>query len=243
MIVVPAIDLVGGRCVRLAQGDFARETRYDASPQAALDAFATAGAREVHVVDLDGARSGRPVQHDLLRSLATSARVALQVAGGVRSAQDVASLLDVGVARVVIGSMALAQPDLFEALLSEHGADRLVLALDVRVSDDGVLQIARHGWQSVDAASFDEVMTRHPGLRHILVTDIGRDGMLGGPNLPLARRIVAQYPHVALQASGGVGALDDIDALAATGAARAIVGKALWERRFTLEEAIARAGG
>lgn len=242
MIAVPAIDVIGGRCVRLAQGDFARETVYADEPVQALAAFARSGAREAHCVDLDGARARRPVQHDLFERLLASTGLRLQLAGGFRTPDQVRRMLDRGAARVVIGSLALDDPPAFSAMLEEFGPDRLTLALDVRLVDDRPM-VATHGWTGESGQTLDSVLERFPAVRHLLVTDIGRDGMLMGPNLPLMTRIRERHPGVALQASGGVAGLDDLDALRSVGAARAIVGKAIWEGRFTVDEAVTRAGG
>ena len=246
MILYPAIDLIAGRCVRLAQGDFARETRYDEEPAAALDRFADEGATWAHIVDLDGAKAKEPRQHALLANLAHSARLKLQVAGGVRSPEHVATLIDAGVSRVVVGSLAVNNPPAFAALLDKFGPERLTLALDVRIEGEiierGAAMVATHGWAEGSGQSFDQVLDQFPTVRHLLVTDIGRDGMLTGPNVPLIQAIVDWYPGVALQASGGVATLDDLAILAQSGVAGAIVGKALWEGRFTVEQALQAAG-
>ncbi|MEO7503706.1 MAG: HisA/HisF-related TIM barrel protein [Sphingomicrobium sp.] len=242
MILLPAIDLIGGRCVRLAQGDFARETRYSDDPAAALAGFAEGGASEAHLVDLDGARAGAPRQHELLASLARQSPLKLQVAGGFRTADQVEALLDAGVERVVIGSLALADPDAFSAMLERFGAERLTLALDVRL-EDGRAMVATHGWAEGSGRTLDEVLGQFPAVRHLLVTDIARDGMLSGPNVALTNSIVTMHPGVALQASGGVADVANLTALLDAGAARAIVGKAIWEGRFTVAEGVTHARG
>ena len=242
MILLPAIDLIGGRCVRLAQGDFARETSYSDDPAAALTVFALGGAEEAHLVDLDGARAGAPRQHDLFATLARATSLKLQVAGGFRTARQVAAVLDAGVERVVIGSLALIDPAAFVAMLDRFGPDRLTLALDVRI-DGGETIVATHGWQVGSGRTLSDVLATFPGVRHLLVTDIARDGMLSGPNILLLNAILADFPSVELQASGGVAMLADLSALAATSAARAVVGKAIWERRFTVAEGVAIARG
>jgi phosphoribosylformimino-5-aminoimidazole carboxamide ribotide isomerase len=234
MIVYPAIDLMGGRVVRLAQGRFDEATTYAADPAQALAAFAAAGAEWAHVVDLDGARAGAPVQHELVGALAASAPLSLQVAGGFRTRDQVAAMLDRGAARVVIGSLAVSRPDLVAALLKEFGGDRITLSLDVRI-EEGVPFVAVSGWTQDSGRSLWDVAALYPQARHLLLTDIGRDGMLSGPNFDLLEEAGRRLPHLAIQASGGVSSLDD---LARLGTAGAIVGKALWEGRFTLEEAI-----
>ena len=242
MKLLPAIDLIGGRCVRLSQGDFSRETFYSDDPLAALADFAKSGAEEVHLVDLDGARAGAPRQHELLALLANETPLRLQVAGGVRSRGHVARLIESGVARVVIGSLALTDPATVAAMLLDFGPDHITLALDVRI-EDGVAMVATHGWERGSGRTLDEVLGQFPAVRHLLVTDIARDGMLSGPNVALMRAILTNFPQIELQASGGIANLSDLDALREAGAAATIVGKAIWERRFTVAEGIARARG
>lgn len=242
MKLLPAIDLIGGRCVRLSQGDFARETSYSDDPAAALADFAVGGAGEAHLVDLDGARAGAPRQHSLFAALARSTDLKLQVAGGFRSADQVAAMLDSGVNRVVIGSLALADPAAFTAMLDRFSPDRLTLALDVRLDGEAAI-VATHGWQNGSGQALADVLGQFPAVRHLLVTDIARDGMMTGPNVALMRAILARFPEVELQASGGVAELGDLDALRDAGVAAAIVGKAIWEGRFTVAQGIASARG
>ena len=237
MILYPAIDLIAGRCVRLAQGDFARETQYEEDPAAALTRFANEGAAWAHIVDLDGAKAKEPRQHDLLAALAKGSSLKLQVAGGVRTLGHVARLLDAGVARVVVGSLAVNDPPAFTAMLDKFGPEKLTLALDVRLVGKHAM-VATHGWTEGSGQTLDHVLKQFPTVRHLLVTDIGRDGMLTGPNLPLIEAIADSWPKVALQASGGVARLDDLPHLKQVGAAGAIVGKALWEGRFTVRQAL-----
>lgn len=242
MILLPAIDLIGGRCVRLVQGDFARVTTYSTDPATAVGAFASGGATEAHLVDLDGARTGSPCQHDLFATLAKSSALTLQVAGGFRTADQVAAVLDRGVSRVVIGSLALSDPAVFAALLDRFGPDSLTLALDVLL-EGGAAMVATNGWKIGSGRTLSDVLQQFPAVRHLLVTDIATDGMLSGPNVALMRSVISQFPGVELQASGGVATLADLAALRATGAARAIVGKAIWERRFSVAEGVAHARG
>lgn len=237
MIVYPAIDLMSGRCVRLAQGRFEDATIYSADPAEALAGFAAAGATWAHIVDLDGARAGTPVQHDLLVSLAGSAVLNLQVAGGLRTQEQIARLLDAGVGRVVIGSLTVKDPEAVSSFLAEFGPERITLALDVNVVD-GVPMVATAGWTETSTRSLWDIAALYPQARHLLVTDISRDGMMSGANEPLLAEVVGRLPHLAVQASGGVSSLDELRRLPTNGA---IVGKALWEGRIDLAEAI-RAG-
>jgi phosphoribosylformimino-5-aminoimidazole carboxamide ribotide isomerase len=234
MIVYPAMDVMGGTVVRLTQGRFEEATRYPAEPSEALLRFAGAGAEWAHVVDLDGARAGAPVQHDLLADLARNAPLKLQVAGGFRTAAQIARMLDAGVGRVVIGSLAVKQPELVQGFLAEFGAERITLSLDVRVIE-GLPLVATTGWAEDSGQSLWEVAGLYPQARHLLLTDIGRDGMLAGPNFGLLEEAGERLPHLAIQASGGVSSLEDLARLRTAGA---IVGKALWEGRVDLAEAI-----
>ncbi len=237
MIVYPAMDLMGGRCVRLAQGRFDEATVYPTEPAEALHAFADAGATWAHIVDLDGARDAAPRQHDFIADLARDAPLALQVAGGFREPGHYARMFDAGVARLVVGSLAVSRPDMVRSLITTYGGDRITLALDVNIIHD-VPIVATRGWTEASGLSLWDVAFRYPDARHILVTDIARDGMMTGPNTALVEEAAGRLPHLAVQASGGVSSLADLTALAATGAAGAIVGKALWEDRFTCREAI-----
>ena len=237
MLIYPAIDLMEGRCVRLSQGRFEAPTVYPADPGAALAGFAAAGATWAHVVDLEGARAGEPRQHALIASLAKDNGPRLQVAGGFRTRDQLVRMFDAGVARVVIGSLAVTAPDQAKALIDEFGPDRVVLAFDVRLID-GAPVIATSGWLESSGSNLWEVASYYPQARHLLVTDISRDGMLSGPNVELMEEIVRRVPRLELQASGGVTWLDDIRKLNRIGAAGAIVGKAIWEGRFGLAEAI-----
>ena len=233
MILYPAMDLIAGRIVRLRQGRFDEVTFYDPAPHDALRSFAGAGAEWAHVVDLDGARTGAPAQHALLKELAASTTLRLQVAGGVRSADHLAALIEAGASRVVVGSLAVRDPDATAALLERFGPDHITLSLDVRV--DGEPMVATHGWQEDSGRTLWDVAALYPSARHLLLTDIGRDGMLEGPNHALLAQAVERLPHLAIQASGGVTSLDDVAQLTTDGA---ILGRAMWEGRLNLAEVL-----
>jgi phosphoribosylformimino-5-aminoimidazole carboxamide ribotide isomerase len=234
MIIYPAMDLMDGRCVRLAQGRFDDATIYSADPAEALAGFASAGATWAHVVDLDGARARAPRQHDLIAALAAEAPLKLQVAGGFRTAEQIECMLDAGVGRVVIGSLAVSDPDLVNGFIDRFGGEAITLALDVNIVE-GVPMVATAGWTESSALSLWDAAARYPEARHMLVTDISRDGMLTGPNVELLVEAVERLPDLAIQASGGVASLDDLRGLPTAGA---IVGKALWEGRIDLKQAI-----
>lgn len=242
MIVYPAIDLKDGDCVRLMHGRFDQVTRYDAQPAARLAAFAAEGAEWVHIVDLDGAEAGRAVQHGLIGQLTGSVAVKIQSGGGVRSADDVSRLLDAGVARVVVGSLAVTKPDEVARWLDRFGPEALTLALDVKIAD-GVPIPALKGWSEAAEIDLWAALDRYPAgtVRHLLVTDVGRDGGLTGPNIELLGEVRRRRPDLAVQASGGVSSLDDLVAARGVGCDGAIVGRALYEGRFSVAEAIGAA--
>ncbi len=239
MLIYPAIDLRDGQCVRLAQGRFDQVTQYGA-PEPQLRDFAKAGAEWVHVVDLDGAEAGAPRQYALIGALARKGLVNIQSGGGVRAQAHVETLLNAGVQRVVIGSAAVRDPDSVRNWTAIFGLDRICCAFDVREGAEG-WEVAAHGWKEGAGVSLRNALALYPPgqLRHILVTDISRDGVLAGPNVDLMRKLCAHRPDLQVQASGGVAQLSDIPALRETGAASVIIGRALYEKRFTLEQALA----
>jgi phosphoribosylformimino-5-aminoimidazole carboxamide ribotide isomerase len=237
MIIYPAMDLMGGRCVRLAQGRFDDCTSYMLDPAEAVLTFEEAGAEWTHVVDLDGAREGGPRQHGLICDIALSVSVALQVAGGFREPEQFERVFDAGVDRVVIGSLAVRDPAKTHDLFARFGGARIALALDVKVEEDRPI-VATGGWTESSGKDLWELAEAYPQARHLLVTDISRDGMMQGPNVDLIAECVRRFPGLQVQASGGVSSLGDLRKLKAAGAAGAIVGKALWEQRIDLAQAI-----
>ena len=239
MLIYPAVDLRGGVCVRLYQGRFDAVTRYDEDPRARLEAFASAGAEWVHVVDLDGAEAGAPRQHSLIGELARACGLRVQAGGGVRTGDDVARLLDAGVERVVVGSTAVRDPGAVADWLDVFGREALTVALDVRIGADGP-EAVTHGWTEGSGVSLWTALDRlrFGRLAHLLVTDVAKDGALAGPNLELITEIVRRRPDLKLQASGGVRGMADLAALRAAGAAAAVVGKAIYEGLFQLQDAL-----
>jgi phosphoribosylformimino-5-aminoimidazole carboxamide ribotide isomerase len=238
MQLIPAIDLRGGRVVRLLQGRFDAETVYGDDPMAVLDTYAGLGARVVHVVDLDGARAGAPRNATVIGALAGARRATLQVGGGVRDRDTVTRLLGAGVARVVVGSAAVSAAVHVASWLREFGADSIVLAFDVRLGEDGVPRLATHGWEHQTTLELWDAVSRFTphGLRHVLCTDVSRDGALSGPNLPLYQEAVRRFPGVRWQASGGVRNVGDLHDLATAGVAGAVSGRALLEGRMQPQE-------
>ncbi len=238
MLLIPAIDLRGGRCVRLFQGDFGAETRYEYSPRELLEKYRALGASWVHVVDLDGARDGVLANRAVIVDLAAQRGLRLQVGGGIRSAEIIEDLISSGVERVVVGSAAVERPDDVIGWISRFGSDRICLALDVRHDHHGEPQVRTRGWKSGTAISLWEAVELYPpaAVRNVLCTDIERDGALTGPNFDLYRDAIQRFPRIAWQASGGVRDAADLAALERIGATAAVSGKALLEERIRPEE-------
>lgn len=239
-MIIPALDLIDGTVVRLHQGDYAQQRDYGNDPLTRLQGYAAEGAEVLHLVDLTGAKDPAKRQIPLIKTLVAGVNVPVQVGGGIRTEEDVAALLEAGVARVVVGSTAVKSPEIVKGWFTRFGAEALVLALDVRIDAAGVKQVAVSGWQEDSGVSLEELIeTYQPvGLKHVLCTDISRDGTLAGSNVSLYEEVCARYPQIAFQSSGGIGGLQDIAALRGTGVRGVIVGRALLEGKFNVTEAI-----
>jgi phosphoribosylformimino-5-aminoimidazole carboxamide ribotide isomerase len=238
MLLIPSIDLRSGRCVRLRQGDFATESAYSIEPARLLERYYSLGARWLHVVDLDGAKDGLAVNAPIIATLARAGMMSLQVGGGVRSASIIEALLSIGVARVVVGTAAIKRPDEVAAWLDQFGAERICVAFDVRLGAHGVPHVRTDGWTRNSALSLSRAISAFPRemLRHVLCTDIERDGTLRGPNLGLYRECCEQFPEFKWQASGGIRDHHDLRFLRKIGLAAAISGTALLEERMSPTE-------
>jgi phosphoribosylformimino-5-aminoimidazole carboxamide ribotide isomerase len=238
MLLLPAIDLRQGRCVRLYQGDFAAETRYELAPHELLQRYRALGASWLHVVDLEGARDGVLANRAVIVALASQPAVSLQVGGGVRSAGVIDDLLRNGVERVVVGSAAIERPAEVAAWIAQFGAERLCLAFDVRLDGQSEPRVRTRGWTQETTVTLWQALEpfSRSGLRHVLCTDIERDGALTGPSLALYAEARRRFPELAWQASGGIRNAADLEALARLGVAAAVSGKALLEERITSEE-------
>ena len=240
MTVIPAIDLRGGRCVRLRQGDFARETVYGDDPLALARSYAEDGFEYLHVVDLDGARSGEQRHQAIVARIVEDTGLRVQLGGGIRRTDILAGWLAAGVSRCVVGSVAVVDPDAVARWLGSYGGECVVLALDVRIraNDDPVLCV--HGWTRDSEMTLWRAIERFlpEGLTHVLCTDVERDGTMDGPNVALYAELAARYPDLALQASGGVRSVEDLVALREAGCAAAITGRALLDAALAPSEAI-----
>jgi phosphoribosylformimino-5-aminoimidazole carboxamide ribotide isomerase len=238
MELIPAIDLKDGRCVRLFKGDFAAETVYSNDPSEILQRYRALGARRIHVVDLDGAKDGTQANRDAILKLAADPSVKLQVGGGLRSLDRVKALLDSGVERAVIGSVAINSPDEVVTWFKHVDPARIVLAMDVRLDAAGIPILTTHGWQQTSGVVLWNAIERFlkSGLTHVLCTDVARDGALTGPNCELYAEAVRRFPELQWQASGGVATGRDLVALRECGVAAVISGKALLENKISSQE-------
>jgi phosphoribosylformimino-5-aminoimidazole carboxamide ribotide isomerase len=242
MKLYPAIDILGGNAVRLVKGDFDAKKVYDEEPLAAARGWTEAGARHLHVVDLDGAKTGAPVNLEHLRRIVSELGVPVQYGGGLRSARAVDDALEAGAARVILGTAAFTDPDLLRDVLAAHGPERVLVSVDVR---DG--HVATAGWTESTELETGAVLERlhEQGVEELVYTNVDRDGMLEGPDLEEVR-LVSEAAHGRVIYSGGIGELSDLEGLAKlreTSLDGVIVGKALYERRFTVAQAQAALAG
>lgn len=239
-VIIPAIDLIDGKVVRLYQGDYNQTTQYQYEPLSQLQAYEQAGTTQLHLVDLTGAKNPDARQIEVITKIIANISCPIQVGGGVRTLDEVKALLEVGANRVVIGSQAVKNPAMVKEWFGCFGAEKLVLALDVKITNN-TPYIAIHGWQEDSGITLESLIEdyKEVGLKHILCTDISQDGTLKGSNTALYAELVKAHPNLAIQSSGGIGSLSDIRAIKATGVAGVIVGRALLEGKVSIEEALA----
>lgn len=239
MQIYPAIDLRQGKCVRLYQGNFDQVTCYAEEPIAMAQKFIADGATWLHVVDLDAAKDPKNSQSDLLAELIKKTNLKIQTGGGIREESQIKKLLDAGVSRVIIGSLAARQPEVVKKWLQKFGPDKLVIAMDVQQINDDFF-VATAGWQEVSNNKLFDLLEFYAplNLQHLLCTDISRDGTMVGPNIALYQNLLQRFATIQLQASGGIGSLEDIKMLRQIPVAGAIVGKALYENKFKLRDVL-----
>lgn len=235
MYIIPAIDLIDGKCVRLTQGDYAREKVYRDDPVEVAREFQAAGLTRLHLVDLDGAKKGQVVNWRVIEAICKETSLKVDVGGGIKKEDDIKKLFGFGVSQVNLGSIAVRDPDLVRAWIETYG-ERIILSADVR---DG--RVAVSGWQEASSLTVDELINTYAsaGLSFVTCTDISTDGTLAGPAIGLYEQLVAAFPTIHVVASGGVGSIKDIDRLATTGVYGVIVGKALYEGKITAAELMA----
>lgn len=228
--IIPAIDIIGGRCVRLSKGDYALKSEYG-DPLDAAKAFADAGASRLHLVDLDGAKASSPVNLKTLEGIAALGSLRLEWGGGIKTSEALASVFDAGADYAVVGSVAALKPELFREWLACYGPSRMVLGADVRDS-----KVMVSGWLEGTQLGISELIESFPGLTQAICTDISRDGMLCGPAEQMYVELQAAYPGVDFTVSGGISSMEDVRRLDALGLRKVIVGKAFYEGRITLKE-------
>ena len=239
-MIIPAIDLIDGKVVRLYQGDYGQKTEYQLDPVDVVNQYASEGATWLPIVDLTGAKDTSKRQLELIGRMVATGKMQFQAGGGIRDEQDVVQLLEAGVSRVVIGSVAVKDRELVKGWMQKYGPEKIVLALDVNIDADGNKHIATHGWQENSGVALEALLEDFlsVGAKHVLCTDISRDGTLQGSNTGLYSEMKAQFPQIQWQASGGIGQLQDIANLIPTNVDGVILGRALLEGKFTLTEAI-----
>ena len=233
MTILPAIDLIGGRCVRLTQGDYAQQKQYESDPVDMVRQYINHGLHRIHVVDLDGAKASSPQNLDTLRTLAAVEGVEIEWGGGIKTEQALADVFAAGASYAVVGSVAAQRPEWFEAWLQKYGADRMVLGADVKQG-----RVSVNGWQEEVDLTIDQLIDRFLpyGLSQVICTDVSRDGMLQGPATDLYVRLQKKYPTVDITVSGGISCMDDIISLQSLGLRKVIVGKAIYEGRIALKD-------
>lgn len=234
--IVPAIDLIGGRCVRLTKGDYGRKKVYDASPAEMVRRYAECGAGRIHIVDLDGAKSGRPENLRVLEECASAASVPVEWGGGISSPEALKSVFDAGAAYAIAGSKAVSDPGMVSGWMEGYPG-RIILGADVRLSGEE-WRVAVKGWTELSAISLDELIDRYLpfGVKEVISTDISVDGCLSGPSVALYRHLLGRFPQIRVVASGGVASMEDVRALDAAGVPAVVVGKAIYEGHITMEE-------
>ena len=238
MKIIPAIDIKDGKCVRLLRGDFDKATEYSSNPAEIGTRFSALDVEDLHIVDLDGARTGTQKNHTIVGEIATTTGLRVQLGGGIRSSKDVSAWLSNGVTRCVVGSAAIKHPETVAGWLDEFGPAAIVLALDVKLNDSGTPMLTTQGWTEDSEMSLWDCLDayKNVGVRHVLCTDVSRDGAMTGPNFHLYVEILLRYPGLQLQASGGVRNIDDLELLREIGAPAAITGRALLDGAITEAE-------
>lgn len=238
MEVIPAIDLLGGKVVRLYKGDFKQVTEYSENPVDVAARYGRAGVDSLHIVDLDGARTGKFAHLDVITEITSTVGLAVQVGGGIRKIEQAHAIIAAGAERVVVGSTAAKEPDTVISWVGELGPDSIIVGVDVAIEKGADPVVKTHGWTESSGQTLWSLMDKYmdAGVRNFLCTDISRDGTLEGPNMELYQECHERYPKARVIASGGISSADELPVLAATGATSVVTGKALLDGRLTLEE-------
>lgn len=231
--IIPAIDIINGHCVRLSQGDYQRITNYSESPAAMAENFEALGFKRLHVVDLDGARSGKVINIKALKEITSRTNLIVDFGGGIKSEEDLKNVFEAGASAVSIGSIAVSDPDIVSLWADSFGAEKFIISADVR---DNIVRT--NGWTKNSGITLNQLISRYrnKNIRRVLCTDISRDGMLCGSNIELYQTIMEQFPDCKLIASGGISSLDDIKKLDEAKIPAVVIGKAIYEQQINLEE-------
>lgn len=240
-MIIPAFDLINGKAVRLYQGNYSYQKNYNINLYTCLEEYKLQGVKNVHLVDLDGAKNTKNRQISLFRKILFDSPISIQIGGGIRNEKDIDMLFNMGAKKIVIGSAVIEKKCLVKKCLDTYGSNAIVLALDVNINNDNEKFISIHGWQKQTQVTLEETIEYFLpyGLKHVLCTDISRDGTLSGPNIGLYVEISKKYFNkIEFQASGGIKALEDIVSLKNSGVKSVIIGRALLEKKFTIEEAL-----
>lgn len=240
-MIIPALDLSNGQVIRLKQGDFNQVTTFDVDPLTRIKTAFDEGAKLIHIVDLDGAKDPKKRQLDVIKRIVQKSSLPIQTGGGIRTYDDVKNLLDIGVERVVVGSVATNNINEVKSWFDAFGKEHITLAFDVRINDKNIAMVATHGWLNSSDKSINDLIDIYldKGLEHVLVTDISKDGMMQGANNNLYKSLSLSYENLDIIASGGISSLDDIALVKKAGAKSVVLGRSLLENKFTVKEAIA----
>jgi phosphoribosylformimino-5-aminoimidazole carboxamide ribotide isomerase len=231
--IIPSIDLVDGKCVRLTQGNFEEKKIYDSDPVAVAKRFAEAGIERLHLVDLDGAKAGKVINHQILERIAAETNLKIDFGGGVKSDEDIQKVFDCGAKQVTAGTIAVQKPKLVLNWIQKYGKDKIILGADVL---NGIVRI--NGWVNPSEIKLFDFITNYQwhGIRYVLCTDIEKDGMMKGSSVELYKSIIKQFPEMRVIASGGVSSIEEIKQLNKIGCYGVVIGKAIYENLISLED-------
>lgn len=229
--IIPAIDIIEGRCVRLSEGDYSRKTSYDAQPLDMAKAYEQAGVKRLHLVDLDGAKASGPQNLATLEQIATRTGLEIEFGGGIKSTDALQAVFDYGATYAIAGSVAAREPELFELWLASYGPSKLILGADLKEG-----KVAINGWKEAVDMTIDDMIARFAAVTQIICTDISKDGMLQGPAFELYKDLQTRYEAIDFTVSGGISSMADIERLNSEGLRRVIIGKAIYEKRITLKD-------
>jgi phosphoribosylformimino-5-aminoimidazole carboxamide ribotide isomerase len=231
--IIPAIDLIEGKCVRLVQGDFEQKTKYNDNPLEVAKAFEDAGIRRLHMVDLDGARQKKIINHKVLELVSKNTNLHIDFGGGLQSDNDIRIAFESGAKQVTGGSIAVRNPELFQGWIKQYGPDKIILGADAK---NGMIAVS--GWQEVTEVSVNDIIGKYKaeGIKYVLSTDVAKDGLLQGPSFDLYESIQKAYPDIKVIASGGISAISEIEKLNEMGIYGVVMGKAYYEGRIKLSE-------